>query len=253
MVYGIYQSAAGLQVNQYRQDVLANNLANVGTTGFKHDLTVVRERPVEAREAPTDPAWSDRLLDGMTGGSLVAPTFTSFEQGPIEVTNQPLDVAIEGDGFFVVHDGKNERYTRDGRFVVDGEGRLVTAAGRRQVVNEEGELIVIPREVRGRVKIEANGEVRAGDARFGKLRVVDFADKTLLRKTGGSVLEAMGVEPKDLQAELKPGALEGSTAEPTEMMVSMIEVSRAYQLNATLIGLADSTLGRAVNDIARIR
>ena len=80
MVYGIYQSAAGMIVNQYRQAVLANNLANLDTVGFKHDLTIVRERQVETAEDGLSGRLSDRMLDRMTGGSLVAPTVTSFEQ-----------------------------------------------------------------------------------------------------------------------------------------------------------------------------
>jgi len=253
MVYGIYHSAAGLQVNQYRQEVLANNLANAATVGFKHDLTVVRERQVESREGPSDPSWSNRLLDEMSGGSLVAPTYTTFEQGENEITGNPLDVAIAGDGFFVVGDGNQERYTRDGRFVVNRKGELVTAAGNRPVQGEAGRPVVVPAGARGRVRIDANGQVRAGDTVCGRLRTVDFPDKSLLRKTGGNLFEALGVEPINADVELRPRTIERSTVDPARTMVSMIEVARAYQFNATLLGLADSTLGRAVNDIARIR
>ncbi|HSW44032.1 MAG TPA: flagellar hook-basal body complex protein, partial [Phycisphaerae bacterium] len=114
MVYGAYLSAGGLLVNQYRMEVLANNLANAETAGFKQDLTVVRERrPASAvRMAGLDA--SDPRLGDSTGGSLVAPTVTSFEPGPIETTGRPLDVALSGEGFFRVEGpGGEERYTRD--------------------------------------------------------------------------------------------------------------------------------------------
>ncbi|HQE28249.1 MAG TPA: flagellar basal-body rod protein FlgF [Phycisphaerae bacterium] len=251
MVYGIYQSAAGLQLNQYRQEVLANNLANLETAGFKHDLTVVRERPLAMREPGGRPDWSNRTLNGLTGGSYVAPTYTSFAQGPLEHTGGRLDVALFGSGFFTVQDGDAIRYTRDGRFVVNPNGELTTVSG-HIVLGEDGSPIRIPAEVADKVTITAGGDVRAGDLQLGRLAVVDFENKQALRKIGGNLFDAGQAEPVEAQATLQPGFYEGSTVEPTKAMVSMIEVSRAYELNATLVGLADSTLGRAVNDIARL-
>ncbi len=253
MVYGIYQSAAGLQVNQYRQAVLANNLANVDTAGFKHDLTIVRERQVASEEDITDSSWSNPGLDRMTGGSFVAPTHTSFEQGVIKATRGPLDVALAGDGFFAVRDGDAVRYTRDGRFTLNAGGELVTVAGNHPVLDDQGQPIVVSEEATDKVRIEASGEVRAGNATFGRLGVVGLEDTSRFRKIGGNLFEAVGVEPAPRAAQLRTGAVEASTVDPTQTMVAMIEVSRAYELNATLIGLADSTLGRAVNDIARLR
>src|SRR6185369_8802982 len=129
MVYGIYQSAAGLQINQHRQDVLANNLANIETVGFKPDLALARERMIASREGGNDPSLSNSTLNGMTGGTVAAPTFTSFIPGAVEPTGRPLDVALQGDGFFAVQDGDTKRYTRDGRFMFDADGRLVTVGG----------------------------------------------------------------------------------------------------------------------------
>jgi len=125
MVYGTYLSATGLKTNQYRQEILANNLANVDTVGFKQDLAVIRERPIERREDAVDPSLSQDVLDPMTGGSLVAPTYTTFEQGMIQKTGNPLDVALRDDGFFTVEAQGQEHYTRDGRFTINAEGELV--------------------------------------------------------------------------------------------------------------------------------
>lgn len=252
MVYGIYQSAAGLQLNQYRQEVLTNNLANLETTGFKHDMAIVRERPPAVREPGGRWDWSDRSLAGLTGGSFVTPTYTSFEQGPLEHTGGRLDVALFGSGFFAVQDGEAVRYTRDGRFVVNAEGELTTVSGHK-VLGEEGTPIVVPPDAAGKITITARGDVRAGDQRFGRLTVLDFEDNQRLTKIGTNLFEAApDAQPVEARANLQPGYLEGSTVEPTRAMVSMIEVSRAYELNATLIGLADGTLGRAVNDIASL-
>ena len=255
MVYGIYQSAGGLLVNQYRMEVLANNLANAETPGFKQDLTVVRERRPESAARMAGLEASDPRLRGMTGGSLVAPTVTSFEQGPIDKTGQPLDVALTGEGFFrIVGPGGGERYTRDGRFAVNEAGELVTVAGNNKVLDDAGAPIAIPAEARGRLRIDAGGQVMSGDAVLGRLGIVNFDDKSLLAKTGSNLIESLGAKATPMtDASLEAGAVEKSTVDPTHAMVSLIEVNRAYQMNATLIGLADSTLSRAVNDIARLR
>jgi len=254
MVYGIYQSAGGLLVNQYRMEVLANNLANADTVGFKHDLTVVRERRGEAAARMAGGGVSDPRLGAMTGGSLVAPTVTSFEQGPLDVTGNPLDVALVGDGFFRVQADGKERYTRDGRFAVNESGELVTAAGFHKVLDDSGSPIVVPASARERVRIDAGGQLMSGNNSLGKLGIVDFADKSLLRKTGGNLMEPLGAKPLTMtDAALQTGAVEKSTVDPTQALVSLIEVNRAYQMNATMVGLADATLGRAVNDVGRIR
>jgi flagellar basal-body rod protein FlgG len=253
MIYGIYQSAAGMQANQYRQDVLANNLANVDTAGFKRDLTVMRERKVESREDMALPSWTDRMLDRMTGGTLVAPTVTSFRAGPMRITGNRLDAALADRGFFTVQDGENTRYTRDGRFAVNANGYLVQAAGGQRVLDTSNRPIRIPSEAAGSVRIMANGDLQAGDEVLGTLGIVDFADTSKLRKTGSNLFQAIDAEPIRIDAQLRTQTVEGSTVEPTKTMVSMIEVMRSYEMNASLVSLVDGTLGRAVNDIARIR
>jgi len=253
MVYGIYQSAAGLQVNQYRQAVLANNLANASTVGFKHDFPVVRERKVETAEDLVNPSWSDRSLDRLTGGSLVAPTYTSFAQGQLEKTDGNLDVALDGEGFFMVSDGGKTRYTRDGRIAVNNEGLLVSGPSGCPVLDAQGQTISVPRGAKGQVRIDGNGVLRAGDADCGRIGVVDFDDRSRLIKTGSGLFEAVGTQPKAAAASLRVGAVECSTVDPTQTMVTMIQVARAYEMNASVLKMADTTLGRAVNDIARIR
>ncbi|HPD30060.1 MAG TPA: flagellar basal-body rod protein FlgF [Phycisphaerae bacterium] len=252
MVYGIYQSAAGMIVNQYRQAVLANNLANLDTVGFKHDLTIVRERKVETAEDALSGRLSDRILDRMTGGSLVAPTVTSFRQGEIQVTGRETDVAIEGNGFFAVSDGAKTRYTRDGRFSINNEGLLVTAGG-RPVLDDRGKTISVPETARGRIRIGEDGTVRSGDEAFARIGLVDFADRSRLCKVGANMFEAVGTRAEAVSPRLRTNSLESSTVDPTKAMVAMIEVSRAYEINANLVSMADTTLSRAVNDIGRIQ
>lgn len=245
MTYGLWLSAVGLQTSQYRQAVLANNLANANTVGFKHDIAVVRERAVEADEH--GPArFGHALLDDLTGGSLVAPTYTAFVQGPIELTQRPLDVAIEGDGFFTIEDGGQTRYTRDGRFTIDANGRLITVTGGRPVLDDGGqEITVLTGGEAPAPRIDNRGRVRQGEQVVAQLGLVDFADKQRLRKVGANLFDANGEPPTPTTTTLRPEAVEGSTVAPIRSLASMIEVARAYQLNATLITMQDELNGRA--------
>jgi flagellar basal-body rod protein FlgG len=252
MVYGIYQSAAGLQTSQYRQGVLANNLANVGTTGFKRDLAVIRERRIESAEELHARDTSDEALRGMTGGSLVAPTFTTFDQGALETTGRPLDVALDGIGFFVVENGNEEAYTRDGRFTRNEAGELVTVAGNKRLLDESGQPILIPGDASRSVSIDASGRVHAGAQVFGRIQSVTFDEPRNLVKIGGNLFKAFDAQPADRRTRVHTRTIENSNVDPTSTMVNLMQVARAYEMNATLVGLADSTLNRAVNDIARI-
>ncbi len=253
MIYGLWQSAAGLQANRYRQDVIASNLANIDTVGFKRDLAVFSERAAAAREPFGDPTMSNRLLDSMSGGTFVAPTVTSFEQGAIRPTERPLDLALDGDGFFTVRDGRSTRYTRDGRFTVGPRGDLLTVAGGKPVLSDQGAPIRIPPGQAGSVRFSQDGTVWAGTTAIAKLGLADFADRSQLRKQGANLLAAPeGAKPQAASATVVSGAVENSTVDPVTTMVAMIEASRAYQFNATMISMQDSMLGRLVNDVGRV-
>ena len=125
--YGLWLSAAGMKVSEHRQTLLANNMANANTTGFKRDLAVVTQRRVESQSSPAGFPFAHPVLDGLPGGVNVRPAYQSFEEGSIEWTGRPLDVAVEGDGFFAVTDGKVTRYTRDGGFTRNEKGELALA------------------------------------------------------------------------------------------------------------------------------
>src|ERR1043165_5413396 len=121
MNYGLYLSATGVLTNSHRQDVIANNLANSETVGFKRNLALFQQRRTEAdsQGAAGLSDQTDPLLEKIGGGLLLSPTYVDHSQGTLEQTGQNLDVAIHGDGFFAVQDGKQTRLTRDGRFLVD--------------------------------------------------------------------------------------------------------------------------------------
>ena len=136
MIYGMYQSAAGVMTNSYRQDVIANNLANAETVGFKKDLAQFQQRRTEAQERGTEKS-TNALLENLGGGVFASPTVADLSQGELEPSSNNMDVAIEGKGFFAVRDHGQVRLTRDGRFMSDREGHLAMANNSGQLVLDD--------------------------------------------------------------------------------------------------------------------
>ena len=248
MIYGLWLSAAGLQANSHRQAVLANNLANAETTGFKQDLVVFRQRVVESQEAGGGLGLVHPVLDGLTGGTWAGPTYTDFGQGTVAPTGDPLDVAIVGKGFLSVETNGGVYYTRDGSLSMGADGGLVTVRGER-VLDDAGAAIAVPPG--SAVRIDEAGQVWADGAVVGRLGLVDFSDSDRLVKVGQNLFDGRFAERAAFGGRLQPGALEQSTVEPVELLARYIEASRAYEMNAELITLQDELLGRAVNDIGR--
>lgn len=247
MIYGLYQSAAGMLVNQYRQDVIATNLANVDTAGYKRDVASFSERLVEARVSAA--ASRHPVLDEMTGGVWAAPTHTDWSQGVADVTGNNLDAMIAGKGFFAVETPEGVRYTRNGQFARDPQGRLVTVGQGYPVLDEQGSPISIPEEART-VRIANDGNILVNDQPTARIQVVDFDDPASLRKAGHGLVEADS-QPQPIQAVLRPGAVERSNVYAMTELASMIEASRAYQLNAQMVTMQDGTLGRLISEVAR--
>jgi len=248
--YGIWLSAAGMKVNDYRQELLANNIANGNTTGFKRDLELVTQRQVESLASPWGRRFAQPVLDGMSGGANVRPTFHDFAQGAIELTGRPLDVAIDGDGFFTVSDGTATRYTRDGEFTLSADGALVLAAGggRWKVLSDSGSSITINDSLGG-ATVSADGTVRQGNLAVAKLGIATTDDKSTLRKVGENLFET-SEEMTPITSRVVPEARESSNFDVMGGLATMIEAARAYQLNATMIQLQDQITGAAVSRVA---
>jgi flagellar basal body rod protein FlgG len=254
MSYGIWLSAGGMQVNEYRQSVIANNIANADTVGFKRDFPIVRERPVESDVAAGGSALTADWLSHMTGGVWSRPTYTSFAQGELEQTGRSLDTALAGEGFFTVDVDGKKLYTRDGRFTINSDHELVLTAGdgTARVLDETGKPIVVEQS-RLPLTIEEDGAVLQGKNTVARLGIVDFADESLLRKTGASLVEDLGSQATiPAKSLVKSGSVERSTVDPIESLTGMIEVTRAYEMNARMISIQDAATGEAVSRVGRI-
>lgn len=258
MNYGLYLSAAGALTSMHRQDVIANNLANINTVGFKPDQVYTRARLPERIESPhrlSDPQW---MLEQLGGGKLVEPTQTSFAQGELVRTGNALDVAIRGKGFFVVTTGKGRgaehlRFTRDGRFALNPRGELVMAASGMPVLGENDQTITLTNGAG--VRIDASGVVRENGARVGRIQVVVIPDNGSIHKAGDNVFMANGnaqVNRRPAAARLEQGFIEASAVDPILSLNAMINATKAVQANIKMIQFHDNLMDQAINRLGRV-
>ncbi|MDZ4692324.1 flagellar basal-body rod protein FlgF [Terricaulis sp.] len=239
------QLMLGLQsqrVLQRRMDVAANNLANVATTGFKADGMLLEEAERTTAHADADPREIRFVRD--------IGVMHNMEQGPIAMTGNTLDVALEGEGFFMVQgpDGQT-MYTRDGAFSLTGEGRLVTSDG-RAVLSSGGAPIVLDPQGETPV-IGRDGAISVAGVEAGRIGVANFAAPGALAKVGDNLWDAQGQAAGEFQGVVLQGALEGSNVRPVLELTRLIEISRAYQSAAKIVSNADDLRQRAIERLAR--
>ncbi len=251
MIYGLWQSAAGLQAQEYRQAIIANNLANAETPGFKADRVAFQER-LNAATAGGDLRTSHPVLDAMTGGLFETPVYTDFAQGSLIPSNSDLDVALDGEGFLVVQTPDGARYTRDGRMMMDAGGMLVHAVTGGAMLDGEGQPIFLDPSITESIKIDQSGRISQGRISAGTLGMVGFSDIQKLEKVGKDLYAAEGVKPVKANPTVKQNAYEASGVEPISALVEMIAAARAYESNARMISLQDESLGRMVSELGRI-
>lgn len=244
MIYGLYQSAGGMMTQEYRQDLIANNLANAETIGFKREIAVFAERG-------TAPGFKDVTpdeLQAMTGGVWLGRTATDYSEAKFTRTSNPLDIAIAGPGFLQVQVNKESFLTRDGRLMLSPEGRLVAQADGAAVLDESGEEIVLnPRG--GRVTIDEDGQVQQDGQERARLAVVVPQNYEELQKQAGGRFRADSKSLSDSPARLLAEHLENAGVEPIRELATMLEASRAYQMNAQMISLQDQTVGRLISAV----
>ena len=218
-----------------RHDVIANNLANVSTPGFARRDTFV-ERLAAVESAPFE------------GPRVV--TRVDFTAGPPMLTGNPLDLALEGSGFFTVNTGHGDRYSRVTSLRTDAEGILRTPEG-HAVVGENGHLFVGD----GVVSVEKDGSILVNGTFLDRLQLATFASGTdLVQEAGGIYAIARGraSDPTMPRPIVHTGQLEGSSVSPIAELVQMIAAMRSYEAASSAVRATDNTIDRAVNDIARV-
>ncbi len=223
---------------QHELDVIANNLANMNTTGFKGES-------LQFEEYLAPDASMDMFLAGDRDVSYVwdVATVRDFSQGAIYSTGNPLEVALNGDGFLVVETPEGERYTRNGAFVTNEVGELVTNDGHR-VLGDGGGPIVIGAEDTD-IAIAGDGTLSTADGIIARLRLVEFDDPQQLQKVGSSFYAGDDPQPAS-STRVVQGAVENSNVVPVVELSRMIEVTRTYDVVSRLMRQEDDLRSRAI-------
>jgi len=233
-----YIALTGLRARVDALDRLAGDIANVGTAGYKgeRDTTAAAERPTFDRtlQSAIDTTHGGRRLD-MANGAL-APT------------GRPLDVALDGAGFFVVDTPNGPRYTRNGHFTIDADRKLVTEDG-LAVQGADGPITIGD----GEIRVDADGTIWADKTKAGKLSVVTFADPGQLGRDNSSRLRADGQTPTAVESPaVRGGTLEQSNVSVAERLAELTTVSRGFEaLQKAISLLLNDVDGRAIDQLGR--
>ena len=206
------------QMSLYHQmDVVANNIANMNTPGFKSQNLLFKEYLNNTAQE------GEKIAQVQDYG-----TYRDTKQGSLTQTSNNLDIAVQGDGYFAVQTPQGIRYTRDGAFSIGATGNIVTQSG-YQVVSSDGNPITIQQGT-ARITIMTNGEVATETGTIGKLKLVNFANEQSLVATGGGLYDAQGAPEQNVdKPHVLQGFLESSNVQPITEMNKMISITRLYQ------------------------
>lgn len=254
MNYAWNIAAAGVLTAMYRQDVAANNLANIETAGYKPDITFTMPRKAAHDEPGNASLTSNALLDRLGGGVLMAPNRVDFTQGEIAKSGNPFDVAIQGDGFLSVAGAQpgQVRLTRDGRLTLDATGKLVTASQGQAVLDSNGLPITLDRQ--SEAAIDSDGTIRQNGQTVAKLAFNDVPDRRVLKKTGGgfyTYTSSAAASNLPATGRLVQGATEKSAVDPIMAMLDVQNAAsdvgssmRVMQIQSDMSKLTVNTFGR---------
>ena len=264
MVRGTYIAGTGMLLQRRQMEIITNNITNADTTGYKkeylvsHSFDEVLVRRINDHDPIPHPdphvlGW--RFYPRAPGvgplnlGTQVDQLYINFEDGSLDGTERSTDLALVGDAFFVMQTIDGERYTRAGAFYIDELGFLVDGEG-NYLLGENG-----PINVGGlNFTVDRAGGVRIGEEYIDQIRLVSFADNGALRKQGSNLYYSL----EEPQAEVNPyaiaqGFLEMSNVDIGREMVDMLSIFRTYETNQRMIMMIDETVGKAVNEIGRLR
>jgi flagellar basal-body rod protein FlgF len=230
------------QIAAYRSmDVIANNIANVGTPAYQREEPTFQEYVQNVR--PANGQTGTQSLSFVADSGIVR----DLSEGTMTPTNAPFDMAIHGKGYFTVSTAAGDRYTRNGHFTLDPAGQIVTSNG-DPVQGDGGAITITPDD--GEVNIAQDGTVSGKNGQIGQIRIVDFANPRALTKEGASLYAADGQSPVTADNfSLRTGMIETSNVEPVIEISHMIEVMRAYQATATLTQTQEDLMRQAIDKL----
>jgi flagellar basal-body rod protein FlgF len=251
MIKGLYSAVSAMVMNAARQQVLSHNIANLQTPGFKQILTTAED--FMQNQAVYSPALNQasqiEYLGTLGLGTQIGPEFIDFQQGALQDTGNPLDLALQGSSFFTVKTPDGNRYTRDGRFLRDADNTLVTVEG-YQVLDDAGQPITLPD---GDVSVSPEGAISANGTAVAQLGIGVFTDpRTDLQHTEGNLFSGPTASTSQDVPNVVQGYLETSNANPSQLMTQLVEVGRSYEAAQNLVRNQDELLGKTIASLGRI-
>lgn len=257
MVKGLYTAYTGLKNEQNRMDVMANNLANASTVGFKKEGAtsqafddVLAYKLKDTSEAPNIP----RKIGSMTLGVKIGENYTDYSQGSFRITDNTYDLALSGDGFFTIEftnkaGETSTMYTRAGSFTLTEDGYLVTKDG-DYVLGTNGRIQL---DTLQDSRIASDGTIYQNDIAVAQIRLTDFEDYNYLEKYGETYYRPVeGAQTTEANAEVNSGYLEMSNVQVVSEMVNLINITRAYESNQKIVQTYDGTLEIAANQLGKL-
>ncbi len=228
-----------------KMEVAANNMANISTIGYKAESVLFQpfeKKPASIIERPT-------TVDFVRDYTISR----DFRAGALQRTDNPLDVALTGDGFFTVQGRNGPTYSRDGRFTLDPNGRLINHNGSAVLDNNGAEINIDPRD--GQIIIAKDGSIKQNGPVIATIGIVNFERPGALKKTGDNLYEApQGVNPIPAESfELVQGMVEGSNVVPVRQLTEIMEISRAFESAARLQKQTEDLRSRAIERLARVQ
>lgn len=257
MVRGLYTAYTGMANEQKRLDIIANNLANAATVGFKKESVTNQsfDEVLSIKVRDESEAYNDRPIGTINLGVKLGETYTDYNQGSLRQTDGTYDLALDGKGFFslsVMDKSGNisTKYTRNGSFTMTKDGYVVDKDG-NHLLGEAGEIL-IPSDVVD-VIISENGEIY-GDGNFiDRILVTDFENYDYLTKFGDTMYELVdGAVEIPSTAAVRQGYTEQSNVNVVKEMVDLITITRTYEANQKVIQSIDKTLDLAANSVGKI-
>ena len=246
----IYQATSGALIQQYRMEILSNNLANVNTVGFKEDrahFKLLDADPIY----PSDPTAEARSgIEPVLLGNPSLDSYVNFSQGAMQHTGNPLDMAIQGDGFFNIQTPQGVQYTRKGNFLISDEGRLVTAEG-FPLLGKSGPIQIDE----GAITIDKDGGIQVDGSQVDEIRISRFSNLRQLQKVGESRFRALDGNASAVSSEsfeLRQGYVERGNVDPIRGMVEMIEALRVFEAYQKILETLDEVNAQTVSEVGTV-
>lgn len=259
MLRGIDTIANGMNGVLHLNDAIANDMANINSTGFKKTKLVFQNiQEVAIEKANGYENEDSKKIGSISLGSEVARSVVDFSQGTIKTTGNALDLAIDGNGFFKVQNEQGENlYTRNGKFMMNTDGNIVNADGYK-LVGQGGVIqTAMGNETVGDINITSDGYLQVGRQKIDILEIEDFDDRQQLEQINGSLFKLReGSTATAKTAEnysVVQGALEGSNANMIETMLSSINASRSYETLSKVINMHSQSLQQTISKVGSIR